>query len=132
MALSKILPFSLLFVLLIITLWMTTALARPRVVATGNCLCTCFAGTGVEFRVYGPTGGTCDLYNGKTCNIEDPETRGIRSGRLEACDAEMVEEKGALKTPRTKVQPRITTSGANQGSGTMDGVRLKSTIQRQP
>ena len=131
MASPKILPFGLLPALLLISLWATPTLAAPKYVVTGRCLCWCDVG-GTDPQVYDGMGATCDSFNDKTCNVQDPQTGGVRSGRLKACQEECTREGGARKVPKTKVQPKITPGGAEQPSGTTPSVRPKSPIQQQP
>jgi len=51
-----------------------------------SCVCTCWSGGGhSEVRRYDQTGAGCGILNGKTCNMDDPETGGSRSGSLKEC-----------------------------------------------
>ena len=86
---SKARTFALLSAFLLTPMLATPSLARPRLVATGNCMCVCNVGGYWHGLIYPPIGGVCSGYDGKTCNVTDPATGGVRSGRLLGCDPEM-------------------------------------------
>jgi hypothetical protein len=73
------------------------AIARPKLVATGRCSCVCSGPNLFVGREYDSLGNTCDAFDGKTCNVEDPATGGVRSGRLLGCASEMKLEEGASR-----------------------------------
>src|SRR4029079_8240863 len=68
------------------------ALPRRSTLAGGECNCQCVVDGGAGHSgglglITGlPTSfGICSVYNTKTCNLADPETGGIRSGRTGNC-----------------------------------------------
>lgn len=58
---------------------------------TGKCRCTCVAPSGIggqlwSDNVYNSNGYSCGAFQGKTCNIENPNTGGIATGEIIGCE----------------------------------------------
>ncbi len=100
---SKARMLTLLPAFLVTLMLVTPSLARQKLEATGNCACLCTAGpTGL---IYPPIGAECSVYDGHTCNVYDPATGGVRSGRLIGCDAEMRKVERVVPKNLQKLQP---------------------------
>jgi hypothetical protein len=63
------------------------AFAKPKKLGEKSyCTCTCHVSEELtQDIVVDSRGYFCGLFENKTCNVRDPETDGIRSGRTEAC-----------------------------------------------
>jgi hypothetical protein len=67
------------------------ASALPKQGAGQACSCICFVPLGypadslVAVMNYNSSNHQCYLFNGKTCNLENPNTGGVSSGRLSNC-----------------------------------------------
>jgi hypothetical protein len=63
------------------------ALPRRATLQGGECRCVCVVPNIVSGTVEGLANkfGSCSVYNSRTCNIEDSNSGGIRSGRTQEC-----------------------------------------------
>jgi len=63
------------------------SMAKPKGGGGGSgCTCICTTPGGLDSTgVYDSRGYSCAVFEGKTCNIVDPVTGGIRSGTIQAC-----------------------------------------------
>ena len=62
--------------------------ALPKDPIYNQCACACVLpgeSFGVIDEVSNTAGVPCGAYNNKTCNVEDPQTGGIRTGTLKYC-----------------------------------------------
>ena len=75
----------------------TVVLGTPQVASdlpkqgTGNCRCTCVAPSGIGGELwsdmtYNANGYSCGAFQGKTCNIENPNTGGMATGEIIGCE----------------------------------------------
>ena len=63
-----------------------TAWALPKKGHDGQCYCLCDAPSGnFAGNYYNPNGLGCGAFEGATCNIENPETHIIETGKLSSC-----------------------------------------------
>lgn len=58
---------------------------------TGKCRCTCVAPSGIGGQlwsdsVYNSNGYSCGAFQGKTCNIDNPNTGGVATGEIIGCE----------------------------------------------
>jgi hypothetical protein len=62
--------------------------AKPKGSGAGTCSCICDGGpNGSQVTSYNAVAGaSCDAFNGKTCNFENPQQQ-IRSGTVSLCQA---------------------------------------------
>jgi hypothetical protein len=62
------------------------SLARPKKTSSAFCTCVCSTESGLgEGRTYDNPGGSCGKLDGIVCQIGDPSTGGIRTGKLFGC-----------------------------------------------
>lgn len=66
------------------------ASARPKGGVTTRCTCTCMAPSGIggillKDNTYNVP-GACGGLNGRTCNVDNPNTGGVATGELIGCD----------------------------------------------
>jgi hypothetical protein len=67
------------------------ASALPKQGAGQTCSCVCIVHLGypasdlIAFMNYNSSNHQCNLFNGKTCNLENPNTGGVSSGQLSTC-----------------------------------------------
>lgn len=68
---------------------LTAASARPKVLGTKiYCNCWCHVSDKLKDQVVADDRGySCTAFNGKVCNLSDPETGLVSSGRTSACFA---------------------------------------------
>jgi len=65
------------------------AQAPPGSGGGASCACVCEAvGGDVNFNDYAPVNGSCTALLNRTCNVQNPVTQLIRSGRILFCDLE--------------------------------------------
>jgi hypothetical protein len=62
------------------------AWALPKKGHDGQCHCLCDAPSGnFAGNYYNPGGLSCGVFEGRTCNIENPETHIIETGKISSC-----------------------------------------------
>jgi hypothetical protein len=60
--------------------------AKPKRGHDGQCHCICDAPSGnFAGNYYNPNGFSCNAFMGATCNIENPDTGLIETGKLTSC-----------------------------------------------
>jgi hypothetical protein len=86
---SKCLKFA--FVCAIVSGVPYTASALPKQGVGTTCSCVCIVHLGgpqddlIALMNYNSSSHQCNLFNGKTCNLENPNTGGVSSGHLNTC-----------------------------------------------
>ena len=75
-----------LMVLAISSLPDSASAQRPKDPLKKTCGCFCMAGSSPQIANYTLSIFSCFGLNGRTCNVEDPETHQILTGKLEFCD----------------------------------------------
>ena len=100
----------------------TPSLAKkkpPHIEMTGRCDCACLTPGGLTSSVTVESEGyACAAFDNKTCNVADPATGGIRSGKTLACQESMEApgSSGTAHDPGTppapsKVKPKAPLGG---------------------
>jgi hypothetical protein len=89
MLIPKSLKIVIVFILVMVTPQLASALPKQ---GTGKCRCTCVAPSGMggelwSDNVYNANGYSCGAFQGKTCNIENPNTGGIATGEIIGCES---------------------------------------------
>lgn len=67
------------------------ALALPKQ-GTAKCRCTCVAPSGIGGQlwsdsIYNSNGYSCGAFQGKACNIDNPNTGGVATGEIIGCES---------------------------------------------
>lgn len=89
-------------------LLVTPALSKPKQYQPAGCHCVCdFPSGGNVMITYNYPVALCGSYNGKTCNVEDPGTGGVRSGTLDLCGWVGSSEEGSSSPKGGKPKPRL-------------------------
>jgi hypothetical protein len=71
------------------------ASALPKQGSGGTCNCVCVAPSGIggqimTIAIYNSLNYQCPVFNGKTCNVSNPNTGGVATGSLIGCDKSTV------------------------------------------
>ena len=87
------------------------ASAKPKGTTT-KCECECYVSAHLApFVTYNAGGSSCVALERQTCNVEDPATGGIRTGKLDYCSPVSDSNSGHGSSPTGVLTPGGATTG---------------------